>query len=357
MKYLLYINIVLLLFACQNGDTSKLKNHQKPVGISKINEIVVIADQDLWEGATGDTLRYYFAGPYPIMPRPEPMFDLRHYTPLELKEGPLRKTLRTYLIVADLSDKDSETTQMVKKDIGEERFNASLKGEPINTLAGQNKWAQKQLVTYVFGNSKSKVQETLRKQFPNLAKKVRLHDKVALEGKTYALGSASNAKRRKINDDFGVDLSLPSDYKEVIYKPEEGVAWYRRDGKKGIQNIAIQKFKYTSEDQLSNENMTKVFDEFGKAYVETSTEGSHLKINSEDLPIITYDINQGSLIREYRGVWEMTKDFSGGPFFSYAYVQGDEIVFVTGFVLAIGTDKRDMMQQLDFLMKKNYVKE
>ena len=49
----------------------------------------------------------------------------------------------------------------------------------------------------------------------------------------------------------------------------------------------------------------------------------------------------------------MTKDFLGGPFASYAILneKKGEIVFIDTFVYAPGVEKRNMMQQLDYIAK------
>ncbi|NNF22864.1 MAG: DUF4837 family protein, partial [Saprospiraceae bacterium] len=57
--------------------------------------------------------------------------------------------------------------------------------------------------------------------------------------------------------------------------------------------------------------------------------------------------------KELRGTWEMTKAFSAGPFNAYAIHNADSgsIIYVTVFVLAPGSEKRDMMLQLDYIIK------
>ena len=62
-----------------------------PNAFGEINQIVVIAEEDVWAGPVGDTLRYYFAAAYPILPQPEPIYDLVHFTPTDLIAEPSRK--------------------------------------------------------------------------------------------------------------------------------------------------------------------------------------------------------------------------------------------------------------------------
>ena len=76
--------------------------------------------------------------------------------------------------------------------------------------------------------------------------------------------------------------------------------------------------------------------------------------NTDDLPIYEYGYqNNGHYTREVRGVWGLAKDFIGGPFATFVMLNEDtnEIVFIDTFVYAPGKDKRDHMQQLEYIAK------
>lgn len=78
-------------------------------------------------------------------------------------------------------------------------------------------------------------------------------------------------------------------------------------------------------------------------------------VNDKDLPVYEYKSElDGFYMKEIRGVWEMEKDFFGGPFISYAIVKDldKEIILIDVFVYAPGKDKRIHMQQLDYLIKQ-----
>ena len=111
MKYFIYIFTALTivsLWSCKNDMTKVFE--AKPVAMGRMNEIIAVADEDLWDSPVKDTFNYYFQSAYPIMPAPEPMFDVRFYSPRELGHEPLRKELRTYIVLADLEDLDATTT-------------------------------------------------------------------------------------------------------------------------------------------------------------------------------------------------------------------------------------------------------
>ena len=94
--------------------------------------------------------------------------------------------------------------------------------------------------------------------------------------------------------------------------------------------------------------MKALRDDFGRNHISSTEANTYMRINDEDLPILEYnkDIN-GLYAKEYRGIWEMENDFMGGPFHTWMIVNGDELIYVDGFVWSPGKTKRDMLQQLE----------
>ena len=325
----------------------------KPIAMGRMNEIIAVADDDLWDSPVKDTFNYYFQSAYPIMPAPEPMFDVRHFSPKELGFEPLRKELRTYIVLADLEDLDATATKMLRRDIGEERFLRARQDSTFQTSVGKDKWARDQIIIYLFANGKEKLMETIRNNYSAIAKRIRLHDKVKLDASIYVLKNASPGLMQKIEDKLGVRLRIPGDF-NYLKRDEENFMWFKKDTKEAAMNIIIQKFPYTSTDQMKPESIIKLRDDYGKVHIASGAEGSYMVTNTEDLPTYdyTYEIN-GQYTREIRGIWEMENDFMGGPYVSYLVHDKDanEVIFIDTFVYAPGENKRDMMMQLDYIVK------
>jgi len=320
----------------------------KPTALGRMNEIVVLADEDLWESPVQDTFDYYFGSAYPIMPQPEPMFDLRHFNLNELDMEPLRRELRTYVMLADLSKPEARTTKMVKNDLGEERFSKAMTGE-ITSTVGKDKWARGQLIIYLMGTDVNALYKVIKESYPALARRVNLHDEEQLRQKVY--GAKSNVGlSQEIAQHFGIHMDIPVKYQKAIYELEDNRVWLR----KSVMNIVITRFPYSNETQLRTDNIKKLRDTYSEDLITSSEEGAHMVINDVDLPVFdyTYDID-GKYTREIRGVWEMVNDFMGGPFASYAILneEANEIIFVDTFIYAPGKDKRNMMQELEFIVR------
>ncbi len=341
---------VLVLSGC--FDTSGSTTTVKPNAMGRLNEIVVVADEDLWEGSLQDTFLFYFESAYPIMPAPEPLFDVRHFTYDDLVAEPLRKELRTYVFLADISDANSRTTNIIRGDIGDDRFLKAQKGE-ITTAAGKDKWARGQLIVFLMGNGEEQLAESIRKNFPSIARKVNDHDQGILEARVFAARDNPGLSR-KIAQEYGIRLNIPARFQIAMDNPDENIIWLRKDDKESILNLVIRKFNYTNSNQLTPEYLKKIRDDYGVDYVSTNQPGSFMLINDRDLPMYdySYEIN-GLYTKEIRGIWEISNDFMGGPFASYLILDKDrnQLIFIDTFVYAPGKNKRDMMQQLEFIVK------
>ena len=350
-SYILILIGLLFCMSCSNDTSSKLKT--KSYALGKMNEIVVVADQELWDSPIGDTIRKYFQPPYPLMPSPESMFDLRHFTTEELNNEPLRKKLRTYAIVADLKDETSATTAMVRKDLGEDKYQrAKNEGKPTTSL-GRNKWAAGQLLAYVFASGADDLSMVIKNSFPAIAENVHKHDAKQLQSKTYPRG-VNKGLSIELKEIYGIDIRIPFEYEIAKEDPDDRLHWFRKDSKAGIMNMVIKKVPYVGTDQFEATNIVDLCNEFGQKFVESNTEGSYLRINDKALPILDYtQAIDNMYTKEIRGVWEMTDDFMGGPFVAYLIhnKEKEELVFVCSFVFAPGKGKRDMVQQLDYIVK------
>lgn len=349
IKSIIFGLIILSVSSCSEEFQKKLESTPNALGVS--NQIVVIADQQLWDSEVGDTFRFYFEAAYPMMPSPEPIFDIMHFTPTDLIEGPTRKELRTYLFLADLNDNSSATAKVIIKDIGEEKAMKIKQEGAQNNIVGRNKWAVGQLMIYMGGKNNEDLFDNIKKSFSSISMKVYEHDLKQLKGYTYASGY-NKALKAEVSEKLNVNVEVPADYIKALWDEDKKMIWLRKETNRASFGMVIRELPYTSKDQFTEDYLKDLVNEFGKEYVTTNTPGSHLVVNDEDLPIYTStkDIN-GQYTYEIRGIWEATKDFMGGPFFAYLIMDKsqEKLLFVYDFLLAPGEEKRNLMQQLELM--------
>lgn len=354
MTLLRYVSIVLSVFClynCQSVDPSAMKTKGKALG--KMGEIVVVSDNSVWDGMVGDSIDYYLAGPFPITPRPEPLFDLRHFTPEKVEYESLLQELRTYLIVADLSDENSPSTQMLRKDLGDARFEKAKTDPNFNSSIGKNKWATGQIIMYLFGNGHEEICKSIRANLNSITHRVHDHDNEQLHQFAFSRGvnlGLTDTLGRK----YGIELKIPIGYREVPVAGDS-ILWLRSDVDDAVvSSLVFRKVPYKSKSQLTKQYFISLRDQYGKAYVDADTEGSYMQVNDKDMPILEYNIElDGAYAKEFRGIWEMTKDFMGGPFTGYLILneKKGEVIFVDGWVYAPGEDKRKFVRQLEHIVK------
>ena len=322
-----------------------------PVAYGKINQVHVVMDQDLWDSPIGDTLRTYFASAYPMMPAPEPYFNLRHLTASALMANKLRRELRTYLIIGNILDQNSSTAQLIRKDLGPEKIRKANENEDYHSMVAKNKWAKPQLLIYLFAKDNLTLSNVIRDHFESAARRIHDHDRQILKADLYQGGL-----NKRIQDDilksFLVNIKIPQDY--VLAQEKDNTFWIRKMDDKVLSNLLITQYPYSSQKQFSADSLKAVRNRLGKALISSSEPGSYMTTNDKDLPIYhtTRKINQ-SFVSEIRGIWEMENDFAGGPFFTYAFLSPDKnkILFIDAFILAPGEDKKQSMQYLEEIVR------
>ena len=350
-KILVGILILLTCWSCKDEVTKSLT--PKPVALGRLNDVVAVCDDKVWDGMIGDTFVYYYESAYPVMPSPEPLFDIRHFSAENLAAEPLRRELRTYVILANLKDTESATTKMVRRDLGEERYKKALVDTSFFSSVGRDKWAREQFVAYIFGNGLDDLARAIEKSFPAIANRIKKHDHVQLASNVYNLKAEDPEIKSILQDKFGVYLKVPGDYKKQV-ETDKNFVMLKRDFKDYSQSIVIRKFPYRDAKQLSKEGIVEMRNDYGLEFISGVSEGSYMRTNDDALPVYEYttEIN-GYYTKELRGIWELTNDYIGGPFVTYVMLNKDtnQLIFIDTFVYAPSRGKRDLIQQLEHIMQ------
>ncbi len=349
-----YLSLLTLVFSLSSCSEEMQQSLQPvPLAFGKLNQVMVLADAQLWEGPVGDTMDYYYAAAYPILPQPEPIFDLQHISPEQLDKEPIRRQLRNFIIVANLNDKDSPTTQLVLKDIGEEKARRAKEDPSYNSIVGKDKWAKGQLLVYQFAWSEDELIENLKNNFPAISKRIHDADAERLEATLFFEGENRKAMD-EISNTMDVRLRVPADYYKVPIEADD-LIWMRKETADLSSNLMLRQVDYQDQSQLTKEGIKAIRDSLGRKYISTSLPNvdTYMRINDIDLPMFTSvkTLNNNYTL-EARGIWEIVNDYMGGAFVSYLIHNPDkkELLFVDGFVHAPGKEKRDFMQQLEYIM-------
>ena len=221
-KQIRYFSLLVALVISSCGTRDNPTFQVKPAALGIMNDIVIICDQDIWDSPVADSLDYYYGGAFPITPSPEPIFDLRHFTPKDLYDQPLKKELRTYLVLADMNAINSETTEMVQKDLAKSGVQDPLGDKPHLSTIGRDKWASGQIIMYIMANGFDNLAEAVGAHFPTVSTRVLQHDNEQLRQSTFPRGT-NGGLSRKVGELIGKEVKIPFGYKEAKEVPEENM--------------------------------------------------------------------------------------------------------------------------------------
>jgi hypothetical protein len=341
--------VLLLLSGCAAEGVERFQ--EVPIAFGRVNHIAVICDKEIWEGPIGDSLRFYYQAAYPILPQPEPIFDLRHVTIDDLRKEPVIRELRSFLVVADLDDETSATTRMIREDIGAEKLRSVREDNGMGNSIVRNKWAKNQTLIYIYGFNEEKLVDNIVQSAGAVIKSINQRDSEMVEATTYFSGEDETIEA-EVRSKMDVSMRIPEEF--IIALNEEGVMWLRRETDDISSNILLRRVPYTDPSQLSRENIKAIRDSIGRKYVSSSLPGTYMRINDVDLPyFVEVTSLNGDYALEARGIWDIVNDFMGGSFVSYLVHDPakQHLLFMDGFVHAPGRSKRELMQQLEFILR------
>lgn len=341
--------LVILSFLLAECNEALQKD--RPIASGEANTIIIVADQEVWKGSLGDTIRSYYAAPYLILPQPEPIFDLQYLTPQQYQTSAVRREASAYLIVANLSITTSPAAKLVINAIGEENVRRAKTDPTYNSAIVRDKYAKGQLIAYQFAYSEAALLTNIGKNFPATAEKFRRADQKKLESFLFSVG-----ENRKVADDvqriLGVKMRIPKTY--VLASKKDSVIWLRQETGKLSSNIIIKKLPLSDVSQFNKAGIIAIQDSIGRKYLSSQLSNTYMYISETDLPLFvdTITVNKREVL-EVRGIWKMKNDYMSGAFISYLFYNPQEkvLLFVNGFIHAPGEPKRSWMQKLEYILK------
>jgi len=307
----------LLLISCS-------KKKETPVEITstgRINGLTIIINDQLWNGEVGDSLRKKFASPVDGLPQEEPLFTINQYPSKAIDAN---KIYSRNLLIVNKDDKN--------------RFRIEV-----------DEFAKPQNVVHLAGNSNEEIIEELEHNFDLIIKKFKQTE--ILE--TQKVINLSLLSDKKIRSKFKVSLKLPSTYKTALSRAN--FIWLKREILSGNNNILIYKVPFKSilkNDNVSN-NIIKIRDSIGALYIHTRVRNSKMITEESYSPYFLKTLLDGKRTFETKGTWELKGDYMSGSFINYAIMDRSKrkFIIIEGFCYAPSTDKRDLMFELEAIIK------
>ena len=290
-------------------------NQQKllPASSGNINNISVVTNDELWDGAVGEVIRENFGRPIYGLPQIEPIFSLSHI-PSKVFSGFATKS-RTILKI-DVSENEGV-------------FNF------------KNTYASPQRIIQITANSPDKIIEIINENLNSIYSTMYFNE---IQEKQRRISKNLN-KTQAIKKNTGVSLKFPSAYR--VAKADTNFVWIRRDIETGSVNLFIQRQKNQTEQSIIEKR-----DSISKIYIPGPVENTYMSTDLIYTPN-TQQINVGGKqVFETRGLWEIEGQFMAGPFLNFQIKLGDDdFIMLDGFVYSPGSTKREYIFELEAIMR------
>ena len=304
---------IILFFSITALSCSDNQQKLLPASSGNINNISVITNDELWEGAVGEVIRENFGRPIYGLPQIEPIFSLSHI-PSKVFSGFATKS-RTILKI-DVSENEGV-------------FNF------------KNTYASPQRIIQITANSPDKIIEIINENLNSIYSTMYFNE---IQEKQRRISKNLN-KTQAIKKNTGVSLKFPSAYR--VAKADTNFVWIRRDIETGSVNLFIHRQRNQTEQSIIEKR-----DSISKIYIPGPVENTYMSTDLIYTPN-TQQINVGGKqVFETRGLWEIEDQFMAGPFLNFQIKLGDDdFIMLDGFVYSPGSTKREYIFELEAIMR------
>lgn len=321
MKKALFSMLIVLLTVA--ASCNRRQNTNKPLLTPSSSgnpyEVMVVAEDSIWDGYAGRALRRVLNKPVPMLPQDEPSF---HVTRIRPKNYDRIMNLFRNIIVFKIDDDFRQ---------GKIKFERNVFAYPqaIVTIHAPN---TRVASSYITENTTSIIDffynEELNRQVESL---------------NFSYNPIFSDSLKKV---LGCDMLIPPDIAKM--KIGKDFIWASNDGLQTVQNIVVYAYPYSTQKVFDKHSFIALRDTFMGRNIPGYNPGSVMQTNPECVDVRNYTQN-GHFIQEARGLWEMSGDAMGGPFVSQSRVDSvnNRVIVTEAFVYAPSKMKRSMIRRLE----------
>lgn len=208
---------------------------------------------------------------------------------------------------------------------------------------GYDQWANGQLVVLINSpatDSLTAYVESNKSAIQNLF----IRHELFLFGQLWQKDCSADADQR-VQRMFGYHINVPADI--LSHKEGKDFLWMSNNQMRRRKDFLVYTFPYRGASDLGLDRMVEVRDSVLKANIEGSDAGSY-PVTERMLLKHRYVYPGDQKRGEVHGIWRMEGgQMMSGPFVAQAFVDGDRVVVVEGFVYHPNEKKRDLMRQME----------
>lgn len=293
-----------------------------PHATGKINTIAIIIDDVLWNGEIGDTLRKKLAAPVDGLQEEEPLFTLNQFSPKIFDESV--KLSRNIIVISKARENEFKHVE--------------------------NLYAAPQNVFYFNGPTLSEIITTIELHAATLVSSLKFYE--LIEQQRLA-ASAALFDDKRLKQKFGITLQIPATFSYALVKKQ--FVWLKKDIPSGNSSLLIYRVPFSRispEKELVN-SIVGIRDSIGRLYIKGLADKASMITEESYAPYLSATKIDQRKAFETRGTWELENSFMNGPFVNYV-IQDNKTksyIVIEGFVYNPSTAKRDMMFELESIIK------
>ena len=312
----------LIFLSCENANKEPKQTNRSflvPMSSGNPYEVMVVADDSIWEGYAGRALDVVLNKPLKGLPQEESTFHVSRITPDNYDR--ITNLFRNIIIFK------------IGREYSEPRFRLL-----------RDEFSSPQMIMTIQGPSVSEVSTFITEQTDFI---IKFFSDEEINRAAREFHDEHNIKfAKKVKDMFGCDFYIPVDINKM--KIGDNFIWASNDALTGIQNIVIYSYPYATEKVFRRGVYIALRDSFMKANIPGGKPNQYMATDKNHVDVKNITV-RGEFAQEARGLWHMENDAMGGPFVAHSMIDtiNNRVIVAEGFVYAPDKMKRTMIRRLE----------
>ncbi|MBN2892366.1 MAG: DUF4837 family protein [Bacteroidales bacterium] len=321
-KYLILTSFLTLFFySCNFYENS---NPVKPNATGKAGEIIVVIQDNLWEGHVGDTIYYALAKPFDVLPQDEATFDV-----VQIPHDAFQNIFKSHrnIIFINVSSQHPEKKLTLTID----------------------KWANSQLVYHFYAPNDTAFIDLWEKNIDGVLKNI-FKEEMKRYQRAYS-SFQNDVAKRNVEEKYNIYLAIPNEYHVDVL--DDHFCWISRETDISSQGILIYDYPYVDSNTFTLDYLVKKRNQITKSKVPGPNNGTYMQTETR-APIVTEQMTlNGNYAFMMRGLWYTENYFMGGPFVSFSVLdeKRNRVVTVEAYVYAGKQNKKLYVWQVESVLR------
>jgi hypothetical protein len=312
----------LIFLSCENANKEPKQTNRSflvPMSSGNPYEVMVVADDSIWEGYAGRALDVVLNKPLKGLPQEESTFHISRITPDNYDR--ITNLFRNIIIFK------------IGREYSEPRFRLL-----------RDEFSSPQMIMTIQGPSVSEVSTFITEQTDFI---IKFFSDEEINRAAREFHDEHNIKfAKKVKEMFGCEFYIPVDINKM--KIGDNFIWASNDALTGIQNIVIYSYPYATEKVFRRGVYIALRDSFMKANIPGGKPNQYMATDKDHVDVKNITV-RGEFAQEARGLWHIENDAMGGPFVAHSMIDtiNNRVIVAEGFVYAPDKMKRTMIRRLE----------